>query len=510
MLYYPRKAVNTIKAIIYARYSSDNQTENSIDGQLRECKAYAEREGTTVLTTYIDRALSAKTDNRPQFQQMIKDSAHYKNILKKNGVKVISATERISDTPEGILLESMLEGYAEFYSAELAEKVKRGLKENALKCKFNGSNIPLGYAVNDDRQFVVNSLTAPIVSEIFTEYASGTTKKVIVENLTNKGIIGVTGVKMSINTITNMLENRRYLGEYRYGDVVVENAFEPIVTPEIFNAVQARMEKNKRSPARFKADELYVLSGKLFCGKCGSQMVADSGRSKGGKVFRYYKCYNNKTKRICDKKAVQKVWLEDIVLDETIEMLHDEPLINRIVNGVFDLQAQENTELPLLKRNLAETEKSIENILNAIQQGVLTSSTKERLEKLEQAKETLETEIMKAELKRPHFTKEQIRFWIDRFKHTDLQDQAGRQSLIDTFVNSVFSYDDEYVLMFNYKDGEKTLKLKDVEQKRTCSNLNNVTPPTARLTGFSVSLVFSLGTRFLPLGTFCFSKIRHI
>ena len=154
--------------IIYARYSSDNQREESIDGQIRECKEFAEKNDIRIIDTYIDKALSAKTDNRPLFQQMIKespkglfdviivwkldrfarnryDSAHYKNILKKNGVKVISATEAISSGAEGILLESMLEGYAEYYSAELAEKINRGLTENAMKCKFNSDPITFGF-----------------------------------------------------------------------------------------------------------------------------------------------------------------------------------------------------------------------------------------------------------------------------------------------------------------------------------------------------------------------------
>ena len=154
--------------IIYARYSSDNQREESIDGQIRECKEFAEKNEIRIIDTYIDRALSAKTDNRPSFQQMIKDSskglfdviivwkldrfarnrydsAHYKNILKKNGVKVVSATEAISSGAEGILLESMLEGYAEYYSAELAEKINRGLTENAMKCKFNSDPITFGF-----------------------------------------------------------------------------------------------------------------------------------------------------------------------------------------------------------------------------------------------------------------------------------------------------------------------------------------------------------------------------
>lgn len=159
--------------IIYARYSSDNQREESIDGQIRECKAFADKNDIRIIDTYIDRALSAKTDNRPSFQQMIKDrskglfdviivwkldrfarnrydSAHYKNILKKNSVKVISVTEAISSGAEGILLESMLEGYAEYYSAELAEKINRGLTENALKCKYNGGSVALGYVIDDE------------------------------------------------------------------------------------------------------------------------------------------------------------------------------------------------------------------------------------------------------------------------------------------------------------------------------------------------------------------------
>ena len=153
--------------VIYARYSSDNQREESIEGQLRECQAFAKKNDITLLEPYIDRALSAKTDNRPNFQKMIKDSAakkfdivivwkldrfarnrfdsaHYKSVLRKNGVKVVSATEAISEGAEGILLESMLEGMVKYYSAELSEKVVRGLTENALKCKYNGGTLPIG------------------------------------------------------------------------------------------------------------------------------------------------------------------------------------------------------------------------------------------------------------------------------------------------------------------------------------------------------------------------------
>ena len=191
-----------MKAVIYARYSSDNQREESIEGQLRECTAYCVKNDITILRTYIDRALSAKTDNRPDFQRMVKDSAkglfdvvivwkldrfarnrydsaHYKAQLRKYGVKVLSATENISEGPEGIILESMLEGMAEYYSAELSEKVIRGHTENALKCKYNGGTPTFGYVIDKDMQYQLDPRTAPVVLEIFTRYDQGATLSLI-------------------------------------------------------------------------------------------------------------------------------------------------------------------------------------------------------------------------------------------------------------------------------------------------------------------------------------------
>ena len=197
-------------AVIYARYSSDNQREESIEGQIRECTAYAEKNDITIVKHYIDRAISAKTDNRPQFQQMIKDSdkklfdivlvwkldrfarnrydsARYKTQLKKNGVKLMSATEIISEGPEGIILESVLEGYAEYYSADLAEKVNRGMMENALKCMNNGAGIPLGYYVDETQHLQIDEKKAPYVHEIFQRFADGEMIKTIIADLNARG-----------------------------------------------------------------------------------------------------------------------------------------------------------------------------------------------------------------------------------------------------------------------------------------------------------------------------------
>lgn len=304
-----------MKAVIYARYSSDSQREESIEGQLRECKEYAERNGITVLSTYIDRALSAKTDNRPDFQRMIKDSAkglfdivlvwkldrfarnrydsaHYKAILKKNGVKVVSAKEAIAEDSTGILLESLLEGYAEFYSVELSEKI------------------------------------------------------------------------------------------------------------------------------------------------------------------------------------------ENLVIERTRQILFDDKTLDAIADMVLDVQTRENTSLPVLKEQLAQTEHGIQNILNAIQQGIFTPSTKQRLEELEETKERLTVSILQEELQKPHLSKEQILFFLHRFRAIDTTNEEHRQRLIDSFVNAVYVYDDKIILTFNYQDGTETITLDDISG----SDLGASAPPDGHYT----------------------------
>ena len=417
-----------MKAVIYARYSSDNQREESIEGQLRECTAFAEKNDITVLRHYIDRAYSAKTDNRPEFQHMIKDSskhlfdmvivwkldrfsrnrydsARYKTLLKRNGVKVVSATEVISDGAEGIILESVLEGFAEYYSADLAEKVGRGLTENALKCKFNGGNKPVGYVIDKEQHFQIDPLTAPFVLEAFKRYDEGSTMKELVDYLTENGIRNVYGEKLNFNSIQRMLKNRRYIGEYSFRDIVLPDGIPAIVPKDLFDRVQQKMEKNKKAPARHKAEDDYLLTTKLFCGYCGAYLCGESGTSRTGVVHHYYKCVSVKKKRTnCHKKSVRKDWIEDIVVSETMKMLMDDAAVEAIVSMVMALQDQENVNLPLYEKELRETKINIQNMLNAIQQGILTRSTKERLEELEAARDDLENKIACEKLAKPRIS----------------------------------------------------------------------------------------------------------
>ena len=473
-------------AVIYARYSSDNQREESIEGQIRECTAYAEKNGITVVKHYIDRALSAKTDNRPDFQQMIKDSekrlfdivlvwkldrfarnrydsAHYEYQLERNHVKLVSATEPISDSPAGIMVKSMLTGMAEYYSAELSEKVVRGMTENVLKGKYNGGTIPIGFKVDEEKFFQVDPLKAPFVVEAFQRYNDGATMKELMNWLNDSGVTTNRNQKFTYNSVQTLLTNKRYIGENHFKDIVMPDSIPAIVDKNLFEEVQQKIKKNSRAPARHKAEDDYLLTTKLYCGKCGSFMVGESGTSHTMKVHRYYRCVNTKKKKLCDKKAVKKDWIEDLVVNYTMKAIMNDEVMERLIDTLMELQKKESTDLPLLKKQLAETEKGINNMLNAIQAGIFTPSTKQRLDELEETKSQLEVSILQEEMHKPLLTREQIAFFIYRFRKFDVTKREQRQRLIDSFVNAVYLYEDKIILTFNYKDGTKTITLAAVE-----------------------------------------------
>ena len=220
-------------AVIYARYSSYGQTEQSIEGQVRECTDYAAKNGIIILDSYIDRAMTGTNDNRTDFQRMIRDSAKrawdtilvykldrfsrnkyemaiHRKTLRDNGVKLVSVKENIPDTPEGVILESMLEGMAEYYSLELAQKVRRGQKESRIKGNYAGGGIPYGYKIekiDGQKKYVISEPEAAVVRHIFEEYASGKCGREIIEDLTADGIYGRDGKKFGKTAIYGILQN---------------------------------------------------------------------------------------------------------------------------------------------------------------------------------------------------------------------------------------------------------------------------------------------------------------
>ena len=506
-----------MNAVIYARYSSDRQREESIEGQLRECTDYAMKNNLTLLGTYVDRALSARTADRPDFQRMIADSAkglfdvvlvwkldrfsrdrydsaHYKHVLKKNGVRVISIKENISDGPEGIILESMLEGYAEYYSAELAQKIRRGQHDNAMKCMNNGGNTPLGYYVDKATgRLEIDPETAPYVQELFARYADGERLTVLQAEMEERGLRSKRGNAYTVSVLSNLLKNRKYIGEYKYGDVITPDGIPAIIDKELFERVQIRMAANKKAPARAKAEEEYLLTTKLYCGDCGRLMAGESGKGCKGIVYHYYKCSGAKRRLGCKKKAIKKHWIEETVVKLTVSKVLTDEAIDRIADAILVMQEQGDTMTPVLKQQLQQCEAEIRNVMKAIRQGIITETTKECLEDLETQRDSLKASILQLQLERRKFTKEEIVEWVSKYKYGNINDLDYRKEIIDTFVNSVFVYDDKLVLTYNYKDGTETLTLQEIESALS-SNLTSMCPPKRKpihLDGFSFLVWYS-------------------
>lgn len=480
--------------VLYLRYSSANQTEQSIEGQDRVCSEFCKKQGYEIVGRYIDRALSAskETEKRIQFQKMIKDSergrfqgvvvykldrfarnrydsATYKARLKKNGVRVISATENISDNPEGVLLESVLEGMAEFYSKELAQKVTRGMRESALKGNVCGGTTPLGYKV-EGKKLVIDEPAAEIVREAFRLYAEGRPVHEICKLFNQKGYRTARGAEFNKNSFHTIFTNERYTGTYTYGDIKVEGGIPAIIDRDLFETVSARMDKNKKAPARSKGNVDYLLTQKLFCGHCGAMMVGESGRSKTGNVYYYYKCTSQKRGRTCDKKPLRKEWLERVVAEDAISALTPET-IDKLADLAVQASEEEvahNTLIPALRAELHDIEKRIDNLIKLVERGAESETLFNRLSELEEEKKATSLRLAKAEdeiviLEKPH-----VLFWLSKFTTGSIDDEIFRRQVIDLLVNSVTVWDEpdgsyriEYVINL-LSNRNRTIKSSDL------------------------------------------------
>jgi len=493
-----------INAVIYARYSSHNQRDESIEGQLRECHEFANKNEMTVIGEYCDHAISGKTDKRPQFQKLIKDSdkghfeavimytldrfarnrydsAIYKAKLKKNGVKVYYAKQPMPDTPEGIILESVLEGYAEYYSENLSRNVKRGMKDNALKGLSVGQPTPLGYVIGHDKRYKIDPIGAKIIREIFQRYADGMSVSQIVNWCNDQGYKTSRGNKFTKNSLTCILQNEKYTGKYKFMDIEIDGGMPQIIDKDLFEKVQSMRKRNYKSRARSKAKEQYLLTTKVFCGYCGAPMIGESGTSKSGMTYHYYKCANRKNKKIdCNKRTEKKDVLEAVVVRYTVNTVLTDENIEKIAKKAIELikkEASDNSYLNSLKDRLKTVENKIENILTAIEDGLYTPSTKDRLVAFESEKEDLEIQISKESMKKPTLTEDHIIFWLQSFKNGDIHDKKYQQKIIDTLVNSVFVYDDKIVFTFNLSEkNTATLKCSDIEDIAPPNCLNPNTP----------------------------------
>lgn len=453
---------------LYLRYSSTGQSDQSIEGQLRDCRSYCKANHYRIVAIYIDRATTARKDveKRIHLMEMIADSAKQrwkyvivwkldrfarnrndsavmKMRLRKNGVKVLSATENLTDSPESIILESVLEGMAEFFSAELSQKVTRGMRESALKCHSVGGHVPLGYKI-EDHKLVIDPDTAHIVQEAFQLYANGETVADICRKFNSSGYKTAKGVAFNRNSFKSMFRNERYIGVYTYKDIRIENGIPAIIDKELFETVQRRLSKNAEAPARGKAKVDYLLSGKLFCGHCGASMNGESGMGRRGTTYHYYSCYTKKRRLGCDKRPLKKDFIERIVAEDAYNLLTDE-LIDEIADMAIQQSEQDlkdNTHIPQLTAQLHEIEQSIDNITAAIEKGIASETLMNRLVQLEREKKQIARKIKEEEKFIYRIDRDQIVFWLSQFKYGDIENEDFRRHIIDLLINSVTVWDE--------------------------------------------------------------------
>ena len=481
----------TNNAVIYARYSSDKQTEQSIEGQPRVCYEYAEKCGYNVIGEYIDRAMSGRYDDRPQFLQMLSDSdkrqfqyvlvykldrfsrsrydsAVHKYKLRKNGVRVVSAMEHIGNTPESILLEALLEASAEYYSIDLAQKVKRGMNESALKGNSCGGTVPLGYKI-ENKKLVIDEISAPIVRYIFKAFADGVGKKELAESLNNKGYRTSQGNLFKMTSFNTILSNKKYIGVYQYADVEIENGCPALIDKAVFEKCQQRLKAAQRTRGAKKATVEYLLNGKAFCGMCGAHLVGESGYGRHGKQYTYYTCSDRKKLHTCKKKNEKKDFLEWYVVEQTVQYILDERRLDYISERVAALYEAEfnDNDVRELEKELSQTESDIISTTEALIKTTAASAIEyinKKLEELENRKADLSIEIAKLKVATSNkITKKHVRAWLKSFCQGDLFDMEFRRRIIDVLVNSVYVYDDKIIILYNVKNGKQVCAIEPAD-----------------------------------------------
>ncbi len=439
-----------MKIAVYCRYSSDNQRDESIDAQLRSITDWAQRNGHSIVATYLDEARSATNDDRPRFMDMVKDAsqrnfqaavvhkldrfarnrydaAFYRRELRNHGVQLISVQEPLDDSPESVILESVLEGMAEYFSKNLAREVRKGLHENALKCLHNGGTPPLGYRVAPDKTYVIDEHEATAVRLIFGMAASGHSHADTIQKLHELGYQSKSGKNFTRNSIHDILKNEKYTGVFIYNrsiakdfdgkrshrkskapvDVVrIAGGMPRIIEDETFQKVQGRMADRKQG-GRARSTRVYLLSGIVYCGLCGAPMVGCKVNSTRGKPsYAYYSCSSRKHLKPCGNRNVEAVYLEDIVLERIRNELSNPDRVTEILNSIevqFSGQAlAANKAIDAAKTNLQTLEAQINNITQAIANGMFHQSLIDKLTQLEKQREEA-AENLAASMKEPPF-----------------------------------------------------------------------------------------------------------
>ena len=461
---------NQLNVVCYYRYSSSNQTENSIDGQRRECKKYAKEHGFKIIEEYIDRASSGTNDNREAFQKMIDDakkqtfafilvyrfdrfarnrydSAIYKKKLEQYGIKVISVTENVGSGDEGLILESIYEAMDEAYSRRLSKITQRGMREAALKGLWTGGYTPFGYEIKE-RRLVIYEKEAEAIKYAYNEIINGINIKYISDELYKRGYRTKSGKKINTNTLRLILSNTVIMGKRKYQDVEIECP--AILSEEEFEKMNLILNHTKKKVGKPPENEYFLLSGKLFCGECGAAMTGDSGTSRNGDTHYYYTCAERKKKHNCKKKSEKKDFIEWYVCEQTVLHVLTDENIEKISKLVI---AKQEEDKHTVERKIIE--KQLADAFMRTPTETFVKKIEKRCRELEEQQKTLTARLNELKLVEDiRLTAKDVEGYLKSFKKGDLLDKSFRYRLIKALINCVYLYDDKVVIYFNLRDSK--------------------------------------------------------
>jgi len=469
-------------AVIYARYSSHAQKDVSIEQQVEECKEYAAANNLEIVEIYADRHLTGRSDRRPEFQRMMRhaerrqfqvilswksnrmarnmlQALQYEDRLAKYGVRVIYAKEEFGDNAAGRFALRTMMNVNQFFSENMAEDIRRGLYDNAMDCKITNGKLPLGYKKGEDGKYVLDEDNAAIVKEIFNRVDCGEPFADIAADLNRRNIKTNMGNEWGRSSFHRLLTNERYTGVYIYGDVRIEGGIPQIIGKELFYSVQEKLKTKKKPQGRHRVNGDYLLTGKLYCGKCKSHMVGMSGTGKSGKPHYYYICQRKRIEKTCDKETVRRDLIEEHVAAAIKEYILKDDVIKWIADSVHEYaKKQKNkSQISILENQLSDIKKAIKNLLAAIEVGIITTTTKERLLELEteQSKIAARLAIEKAEV--PEVSKEDVIAWLESFREGSITNKAYQAKLFNTFLVAVYLYDNRLKIVFNITGKKNTI-----------------------------------------------------
>ncbi len=413
-----------MKAAVYARVSSDSQdVDLSISAQLRAVRDYANRNGYEIVREYVDEAESGRSASRPQFKEMIAvaklknlpfsailvwklnrfsrsrvDSVTYKTLLKNKGIRVISINEHLDESPSGQLLEGIIESVDEFYSANLGQDIKRGLRENAARGFYSIGRAPYGFRKVPVRDGVKtryklepdpgDSISIKIVRRIFEMALKRIGCKQIAKTLNRESFLTSTGRRWGKTTVHKILNNEAYCGTLVFGGrpghpalhsgeppVRVENAWPSLIDKDTFRQVQKVMSQNAPKAVHPRiVPSFYLLSGILVCA-CGSAMV---GRSAKSHRYYYYTCNRSckQSREACDSRILPKDKIERLVIDQIKQRVLNRQCLEelvRMVNEELDTgHLLTKDKLANIDTELLELENRLSRLYDALETGKLT------------------------------------------------------------------------------------------------------------------------------------------